>query len=675
MFLNEKKTIDLKKYNKKEAAIGSLFCFKFDWYLIKCNNFVENKNVRLVQLFFLLLFPFVGFSQIRSESGEKVPVQQDTAQKPPISAYKIISVEGDTTFVDTTITIQKYYKFNYLRKDDFEYIPFSNVGRPYNRLSFDFDNEQLLPGFGAQARHPGFFEIEDIFYYEVPTPLTEVFYKTVPGQGQILDAFLTVNTSPRLNFSVGYKGVRSLGIFQNELTSTGIFRVGLSYNTQNEKYWIKTHFVSQNLFNQENGGLNPLALQQYTTKEEGFDDRALLEVKFENAENNLSGKRFYLDHSYDLITSKNNHVSLMHRFYISDKDYEFYQDNAVEIFGESFRESNLKDELELRIIDNVAGVSFNNPLFGKLTGKAGFTYFKYGYDSFFVLADGQIITNTLTGENYKAGAEYLNSFGPLSVSGDLMINLGGEYTGHFFEAAALYSLGDYIRVFAKANSNERAPNFNFLLYQSDYFNYNWQNNFGNRSVRSFSVGMDSEKLFNVEGSINQIENYTFFAENEEGAIKPFQFNGRVNYLKIRANREFSYRNFSLDNTLMFQQVSSGSEVFKVPTFVTRNTLYYGDHWFKKALFVQTGLSFKYFTPYEMNGYDPVLAEFYVQDDVEIGGFPAVDFFFNGKIKQTRLFFSLDNVNFLLSGNNNFSAPEYPYGDYLLRFGIVWNFFL
>lgn len=57
-------------------------------------------------------------------------------QKPLITAYKIVSVKGDTTYVDTSLTIQKDYKFNYLRKDNFELVPFSNVGQTYNSLAY-----------------------------------------------------------------------------------------------------------------------------------------------------------------------------------------------------------------------------------------------------------------------------------------------------------------------------------------------------------------------------------------------------------------------------------------------------------------------------------------------------------------------------------------------------------
>ena len=94
------------------------------------------------------------------------------------------------------------------------------------------------------------------------------------------------------------------------------------------------------------------------------------------------------------------------------------------------------------------------------------------------------------------------------------------------------------------------------------------------------------------------------------------------------------------------------------------------------MFLQTGVRFKYFTSYNANAYDPVLAEFFVQNDQEIGAFPLVSVFFNVKIRQTRIFLEYEHINQLFnSTNNQFSAPGYPYRDVAIRFGLVWNFFL
>lgn len=628
-------------------------------------------------LFTFFLFYSASIIAQQGASGESRsnrPTQQDSLQKPPIAAYKIISIAGDTTFVDTSLTIQKDYRFNYLRKDNFELLPFANVGQTYNRLAYDLEARELVPRFGARARHYNFMESEDINYYEVPTPLTEMYFKTVPEQGQTLDAFFTINTSPRLNFSVAYKGLRSLGKYQNVLTSTGNFRTTLHYATLNNKYRLKAHFVSQDLLNEENGGLNEIALQQYINKEEEFEDRSLLEVKFEDAESVLLGKRFYLNHEFDLVPVQNNKITVHHILDFSDKKFIFRQTSPASFFGETLRNSNLNDEVKLRHINNQAAVSIQNPLLGNLSVKGGHSYYNYGYNSVLVLED-QMVVNRMKGNIFSAGAGYSNTFGPIKLYGDAEVNVAGDFSGYFIKAGMEYQMDPLNLLSVEFQSNERTPDFNFLLYQSDYLNYNWQRDFSNQSTNSLKGELKSSRWANVEVSISQIDSYSYFGLNEEEHVRPFQYEETVNYLKVKGQREFSYGKFSLDNTLMYQNVLQGEAVLNVPTFVTRNSLYFSDHLFQKALYLQTGVTLKYFTSYQMDGYDPVLAEFYVQNSASFGNYPVVDFFFNGKIRQARIFFKLENVNSLLTGNNNFSAPDYPYRDFLIRFGVVWNFFL
>ena len=569
----------------------------------------------------IILFPLLIFSQDGptplSTTGGDRSQQRDSLEKPPINAYKIITSRRDTTFVDTTLALYKDYRFNYLRKDNFELLAFANVGQTYNSLGRDFKGERLIPDIGARARHFNFMFVDDIKYYEVPTPLTELYFKTVPEQGQNLDAFFTINTSPRLNFSIAYKGLRSLGNYQNALTSTGHFRSTVSYATLNDRYQVNAHFVSQDLLNRENGGLNEIALQQYITKEEEFEDRSILEVKFENAENILFGKRFYMDHGFDFVQSSYGNISLHHKLDFSDKKYVYRQLSPYSGFGEALRNANLNDEVKLRNIENVVSLSLENNNLGQLAIKGGHTYYNYGYNSFIFIGD-QAVTNRLRGQNYSAGAQYTNNIGPVSFYGDAMVNLVGDFSGHFLTAGAEFRLNPENIVNVEINSNERAPNFNFLLYQSDYLNYNWQNDFENEASRVLSARLSSTLLANIQASLTQVDHYTFFGIPEDNAVKPLQYDGTLSYLKIKAQREFTYGKFALDNTIMYQKVTEGGNVFNVPEFVTRNTLYFSDHLFKRALFLQTGFTLKYFTAYNMDAYDPVLAEFYVQNETSLG---------------------------------------------------------
>lgn len=112
----------------------------------------------------------------------------------------------------------------------------------------------------------------------------------------------------------------------------------------------------------------------------------------------------------------------------------------------------------------------------------------------------------------------------------------------------------------------------------------------------------------------------------------------------------------------------------MPNVIGRTALYYEDHWFEKALFLNLGVSARYFSSYKMRAYHPLLSAFVVQPHQEMEGYPIVNAFFNMKIRQTRLFFVFEHVNANRKAPNYYAAPGYPYRDMLFRFGLVWNFF-
>ena len=602
------------------------------------------------------------------------------ADKPKIQDYLIISYANDTTYVDTTLTIQKEYKFNYLRKDNFGLIAFSNLGQTYNSLTYDFENTKHIPSLGARARHFNFMEIEDINYYRVPTPLTELMYKTAFEQGQLLDAFFTVNTSPRFNFSIAYKGMRSIGKYQHLVTSTGNFRFTSNYRSENNRYNARGHIVTQDLFNEENGGLDEESVGYFETGEEEFLDRSILDVNFENAESMLKAKRFHLEHSYALINKKDslsrNNLNIGHVISFEDKYFEFSQSSAeTEIFGEAFKSSSLKDRNTLEHFYNQFQLNFSNHIIGDLQFNVGYDNFNYGYNKI-VKLDGESIINRIKGDVYSAGGKYHKQYKGFDLLGELGLNISGDFDGNFLKAQASFKLNDDVQAVASLNHSSKAPNFNFLLYQSDYLNYNWSNNFNNTETQKLAFELKSNKIFNVTVDYSTISDYTYFKIDETaGFVKPDQYDGTINYLRVKADKEIKVGKLALNTTVMYQNVENGEGVLNVPELNLRSTLYYSSELFKKALFLQTGFTVNYFSKYNMNAYDPVLAEFYVQNDEEFGEFPRVDFFLNAKIRQTRIYLKAEHFNSAFTGYNYFSAPNNPYRDFAIRFGVVWNFFL
>lgn len=635
--------------------------------LLQCNNvlFAQNKPVKS--------------NRLARELG--IAKSKDSLEKPlpEITEYLIISSKNDTTYVDTTLTIKKEYKFNYLRKDDFGTIPFSNMGQTRNSLTYNFQNTDLMPSFGAKAKHFFYMEAEDINYYRVPTPFTELFFRTAFEQGQATDAFFTVNTSPQFNFSLAYKGLRSLGKYQHILASSGNFRFTSNYQTKNKRYNAKLHIVTQDLLNQENGGLRDDNVPFFENGDPEFLDRSIFEVNFENAENLLKGKRVYLDHIYHLIRKRDslskNKLSIQHILTFEDKFYQYDQTSANTFFGAAFKNSALKDKITLEEFHNQFQLNYSNNLLGNFQFNIANATYNYGYDKLVVL-NGNTITNRLIGDVISAGGNYHKYYKGFELDGELGLNITGNLTGNFIKGTASFKLNSDLEASATINHSSKSPNFNTLLYQSDYVNYNWQNNFNNTETQQLAFQLKYKNLANITADLNTITDYVYFKKDETSfQVKPFQNTSTITYLRVKLENELKFGKFALNNTILYQNTQDANNVLNVPELTTRNTLYFAGHVFKKALYLQTGITLNYFTKYYMDAYNPLLAEFYVQTDKEYGEFPRLDFFINAKIRQTRLYLKAEHFNSAFTGYNYYSAPNNPYRDFTVRFGLVWNFFL
>jgi hypothetical protein len=601
-----------------------------------------------------------------------------------IDMYLQYNTEMDTAVVDTTVSIKKDYKFNYLQKDNFGLMPFANMGQTYNTLTFNTSQNTSVPLFGARAKHFNYMTNSDINYYEVPTPWTRLTYKTGFGQGQMLDAFFTINLSKQFNFSIAYKGLRSLGDYQNTLSSSGNFRFTTNYKSKNERYRAKAHIVIQDILNQENGGISNDDIVNFESGNEEFLDRSVFDPNFDNAENILKGKLFFLNQSYDIVKKSdslsNNRLSIINTISLEDKYFQFSQASpALDFFGDSFT-SNISDKVTLENFETSLGINYSNNTLGDVMLAVKYTDVNYGYNSV-VLFPGEIIPNRIKASFIGLEAGYSKTYKGFTIKTNGGLNLSEEFVGSFLNGVISLNVFDDVSLSGGININTRLANYNHLLYQSDYINYNWHNfnDFKNINTQQLNISLKSQKYFNADLDISNIDNYTYFnledQIDEVKIIAPRQYNRPLQYIRLKFQKEFRVGNLALDNTIMYQNVVSDEDVLNVPTFIARNTLYYSNQLFKKAMTLQTGVTFNYFTEYNMNGYDPLLAEFYTQNQTKLGGFPRLDFFVNAKIRQTRIFVKAEHFNSSFTGYDYFSAPNQPFRDFTIRFGLVWDFFL
>ena len=601
----------------------------------------------------------------RNRKERKVTIEGKTHFKD----YKVISLKNDTTFIDTTLSVKKHYKHNYIRKDNFELIAFHNQGQTYNKLGYSFQESAIFPSIGFNAKQYNYYTLNDLPYYYVPTPTSEMMYRKGLQQGQVLDAMLTANTSEQLNVSASYKGLRSLGRYKNALASHGNFRATFNYHTKNKRYFVRGHLYSFFLKNEENGGLTPQSIIYFESNDSNYTERSRLEVNFTDAENRFDGKRYYLDQVVTLFSNKSfenksisnqikpptmrdslagnkprinidsiinskrtllknttnpalkkpNSISgidslaqtdnivkndsvykavskdsinpflkvsdsieaidslalaaknpLTDTISISNKEekqlfnlrlgntimyetkhYRFTQGSASNFFGEAFV-NNIEDHTSYQNFDGQLYLQLYSIYTGSLKFKTNYLTYNYHYNSV-LYYDDYTVSDKLKGNALSVGGEWVKTFGNLQLKADASTILFGDINGNTLKTAISYQQDSLFSFQGYAEFTSKSPDFNKQLYQSDYKAYNWQNNFGNEKITTFGGAFNSEKWASVEASYNVIDNYTYFNETS----KPEQATETLNYFKVKLLKAFTYKKFTLDNTVMYQSVVSG----------------------------------------------------------------------------------------------------------------------
>ena len=625
------------------------------------------------------MFFFTVFSQA-PQSGSK----ENNVIKPKKAAfnqYRIITLQKDTTYVDTSLTIKKEYEYNYLRKDIFGLLPFANEGQTYAILNYGFKKVTAFPEIGFSGKQFNYMRADDIKYYSVATPVTDLYFKTVMEQGQSIDAFITVNTSERFNISIAFKGLRSLGKYINQLSSSGNFRFTTSYNTLDKRYYLNFHFTGQDFLNGENGGITNT--DDFENGAGAFSNRARLDVFLKDATSFMKGKRTFFDHNYRINASKGaNNLYVSHQFNYENRFFEFNQKTvssssgtSINRFGDSYVTSNINDQTRYNRIYNKVGAIYENSQLGKFHFYLEDFRYNYYYNKILILNSGSI-PSSLNDKIHAVGGQYdyqknkwKGSFlYSNSISNQPMSNLDAKLNFKLDEK------NEFIFQYQMIN---KIPDNNYNLYQSSYVGYNWFNDFKNEKINNLEA-IAKTKWFETSIKLSSIRDHLYFSNDaiasSQQIISPKQYDKAINYLSIKVSKEFKWWKLALDNTMLYQQVDQDSAILNVPQFVTRNSLYFSNYFFKKAMFLQTGFVFNYFTKHYINDYNPITTEAFVQNQKKVGDFPMIDFFVNARIRQTRIFLKAEHFNSSMTGNKFYTAPNYPYRDFIIRFGLVWNFF-
>ena len=584
-----------------------------------------------------------------------------------INKIKKFNFQGDTILLDTTLNINKLYNFNYRRKDNFEFIKPNNVGQVYNNLSYEIEHSNY-PSIGFNANKTIIQFEDDIYFYDVAYPVTELLFKTVYSQGQLTDVLFTTNVNRKLNFSLSFKALRSLGKYQNSLSGSKNFN--FTYNYNSEKFSSKMFYVSQRLEKHENGGLTTISIDDFESKDDVFDERSKLNVKFEDAINIYFKRNFFSKNSFNLINN-NKKLSFNHTLLYSTINNAYDQKTINNYYGElNSGLISAKDNYKFRSIFNKISLNLSNLIFDSI--EAGLINFNFEY---FNLNNNE---NKIRESSNLFSLKLTKGFEILDLDIDLQKKINGERVGDKYMFMVRTSKSDKIDMSLKFISTKSHPGLMYDYYDSSFKNIKWEKSNKLISINSIQFKLNDKRFGEFQISGSKITNYFYiYTDNQiEESYLPVlnQASFNIDLLKLNYNKNFTFGKFSIDNTLLLQKVKQKEYVLNLPKYVFRNSFYISEKIFNNVLEIQSGFNFKIFSKFFADEYNPVISTFHTQNEKKIGEYPIVDFFLNAKIRQTRLFFIFEHINSSLTGNKFYYTPSMPYRDSGFRFGLNWNLF-
>jgi hypothetical protein len=261
--------------------------------------------------------------------------------------------------------------------------------------------------------------------------------------------------------------------------------------------------------------------------------------------------------------------------------------------------------------------------------------------------------------NYLASAQFFLSGYNL---GDIDVRGGIDY--NFKKAGKLYLNGVWSR---------QAPSW----IENHYHNFSntWDHQYKKintiqlNAIYSNLLVHKQAKVF-LKACVNYylINNYIFWNTSSNAV----QLGKALNIANASISLDLSYRHVHLDNYIMLQS-SNRNDVIQMPKIFAKVSLYYESMVFKKALYASIGVDMRYFSDYYANNYNPLIGQFYLQDQLKMHYLPVLDLFVNMKVKTVRLFLKGNNLLQGIGTKGYYTGYLYPADERSFKFGVTWRF--
>ena len=543
-----------------------------------------------------------------------------------------------------------------------------NIGLSRIFLFYQYPKSDLGFRLGLNGFDNYFFSSEPLKIFQTKRPYTEVAIVLGSYKEQIARVLHSQNVNERWNIAFRMNRTISEGLYARQNANFNSIQLQSNYTSHNKRYAaiVQSNFNRSNAF--ENGGIVDTA--DVLNSEEFLNARGI-PIRLNDARRRTSENSFWVK----------QFLNLTDRDSIQINDSLFEHRSLVKaglsnLTGVSGRYSWFKDDeaglgfypnyIDSITNDSINKFSFNNVLRAHI-------YFKY------VELNGGIKYewNKLQMIYYDTLAQNIigvSSLNWVSKNGyQIIFDLNYVFSGFNrndlrFKGFLNYKISDNWCLNANFLSDYRTPDLQAIRWISN--NFEWKNSFKKEKYNGGSVFINNKfRSFKLGGAMHQFTNPVFY----DFVARPKQSDGSSLIIQALAEKSFNVGKFYLTNTITYQKTSSDS-IFRLPELILKNAFYFQTDLFKRAMKIQLGVDFYYFTSFTPYAYMGATNVYYLQNSKLSGNYPFLDIFLNFKVKSLRGFIMLDHANQGIIGNNQYYfIPGYPFPGRTVKIGVTWVF--
>lgn len=554
-------------------------------------------------------------------------------------------------------TIGYLHRFSVVERTGHRYEGLGNLGTALRPI-FYTPPEQVGIRSGFDAYVPYYITAEDVEFFDTKSPYT-LLDVVLGGRGRaVTNVKHNRNITPYWNAGFHYKKINadkqvaSSGRGDNHASSTAYY-LHSNYQSPNGKYHGLFSLTRINHKVWEQGGIVIPAGDPINSY---FDDNA--NVNLDNAQSQDFRVGFQIYNHYKL----RKEFQLYHQFdYIQNRNFFKNQPMTNE-------ESEFYDEILINT-DSTTDQLQTNQLINEFGIKGD--YAKMFYSFFVKFRNVKHFSRYLPGDQ-----RFFENSGGFNLRYDFdslqLIRASGEYIlGGFYRLGGHYFNKFFTVEYWRTQSRP-------AIIEDTYFgnNFEWQNNFQTPASDLLKGSLIyKNKFMRIEpfASVTNVTNNIYYDYDQ----KPNQADGSAQLLQFGLNLDLTLgKKIFWKNEAIYTDITGDAEAvntFRIPELFINSRLYYGSYWFNQKMFMLFGVDAHYKSDYFAPSYNPVLQQFYLQDDFMIPAYLLFDVFLEFQIVHVSVFIKFEHIN-QPSSNGYFVHPHYIGQPRIFDAGVRWMFF-